>query len=252
MVTATENPVEQLSAVEENLEDLREDLQDDLNSDEKQTRLTALAAGIIDETSARPGDPYADRDTVGILTLQCRHINFSNGKATLSYTGKSDVEQKREVTDKALISTLKDACEGEGPQTEIFQYKGEDGTKSHINGEMLNDYLSDHGFTAKDIRKYHANELMAETLEDTRKNGPNLSEEDEPEETLKDEFKDALEEVSNLLGNEPSTIQSDYLLDGLKETWESDGKVEKKYSHRQLSKRVASRYLTNHIHSTIQ
>lgn len=237
-----------LSKVHDNISDLRDQVKEDLSSDDKKTWLQALAAGLLDETAARPGDPYADRDSKGILTLQCRHVSFSDGSATLSYTGKSGVDQKRKVENSELVSTLKDACEDAGPQTEIFQYESEDGTKSNISANMLNDYIRDHGFTAKEIRKYHANEMMADALEKVRKNGPNLNQVDDKEETLEEEFKEALEEVAEHLGHKASTLKGDYLLDNLEDDWTEDGSVTKKYAANvAVARRVCSRYASRTV-----
>jgi DNA topoisomerase IB len=242
-------PADELSDVHDNIGDLRDQIEKDLDSDDEKTRLRALAAALIDETTARPGNPYEDRNTKGLLTLQCQDVEFSDGSAILSYEGKSGVEQAREVDDGNVLDVLKEACEDLGPQTEIFQYTSDDGTKSYVGPGVLNDYLREHGeCTAKDLRKYHANELMSDVLEEKREEGPNLNQVDDKEEARQEEFDAALEEVADHLGHEKSTLRSDYLLGDFEDTWVDRGDINRKYAMHSMAKRIARRHLNFFSH----
>lgn len=187
----------------------------DLTADDGTVRGVALAVALMDATAERVGnEESADDGHVGVTGWTKEHISFKGGKATIKYTGKSGVKQHKEVTDKAIVSALKKACESA------------EGCVVGVSAEDVNAYLKEFDITAKDIRGLHANETMKENLRSVRKKGPKLpSDKKEREKLLKDEFKEALELTAEDVGHEASTLKSQYLVPSMHDDFMDDGQV---------------------------
>jgi len=209
---------------------IRAQVKKDLKSKDQKTALTALAVALMDATAERVGSEASAKGDLndkgeahfGVTTWKTKHITFNGSSATIKYTGKSGVKHEKKVTDSAIVSALKKAhetCKDGG----IFCT--EDGK---ITGSTVNDYLKDFDITAKDLRGFHANADMREALKKARsKGGKLLEDKKEREKQLKDEFKEALEEVADDVGHEPSTLKNQYLTPGLEDTFLKDGTVMK-------------------------
>jgi DNA topoisomerase IB len=174
----------------------------------------------VGNESSKEGDNEDGKPHYGVTTWQKSHVSFSGGKATIKYTGKSGVKQEKTVSDKAIMSALKQA----------YDECGEDGIFCHEGGKVdaskVNAYLKDFDITAKDIRGLHANDGMRAALKKVRSSGGKLPEDKkEREDKLKKEFKEALEEVAGELGHEASTLKNQYLVPGLEDSFLKDGTV---------------------------
>ncbi len=219
---------ERLERLSGNIHKLRAQVKKDLKSDDAGTRLTALAVALMDHTFERVGNDASAKGEnsddgkphVGVTGWQKKHISFDKSKAIIKYTGKSGVKHEKVVDDPTLVSALKkahDSCEDGG----IFCYKG-----GRVTASGVNTYLKEFDITAKDIRGFHANDSMMNALKRVRSKGGKLpADKKEREKQLKDEFKEALEETAELVGNEPSTTRSQYLVPGLEESFLKDGTV---------------------------
>jgi DNA topoisomerase IB len=218
---------ERLEKLSGRIHKLRAQVKKDLKSSDRTTALTALAVALMDETaervgneSSKAGDNEDGKPHYGVTTWQKSHVSFSGGKATIKYTGKSGVKQEKTVSDKAIMSALKQA----------YDECGEDGIFCHEGGKVdaskVNAYLKDFDITAKDIRGLHANDGMRAALKKVRSSGGKLPEDKkEREDKLKKEFKEALEEVAGELGHEASTLKNQYLVPGLEDSFLKDGTV---------------------------
>ena len=111
-----------LEGLRQSIDKLRTQVKQDLKSKDADTRLTALAVAVIDETCERPGNDESaeERGHFGVTTLQKRHVSFSSGKAILKYTGKSGVDHEKTVEDKAAVAELKKALEGKKEDDLVF------------------------------------------------------------------------------------------------------------------------------------
>lgn len=199
-----------LEALRKNVGSLRAQVKKDLKSGDPEKVLTALAVGLMDHTAERVGNPTsAEEGHVGVTGWNKSHVSFSKGKATVSYVGKSGVKQKKTVTDKMLVSALRDAYEA--CEDDIFCHAS--GT---VDAKKVNAYLKKFDITAKDLRGLHANQTMQEKLKAIRK-GELPTDPKERKEQLKKEFKKALEETAADVGHEPSTLRSQYLVPDLEE-----------------------------------
>lgn len=211
--------------------DLESQVKKDLKSKEKQQ--VALAVALINHTYERVGnDESASNGHYGVTGWKKKHLSFKGGKAVLSYTGKSGVRHTKEVDDKTLVSALRERSKGLSP---------EDNLLSDVKAPDVNEYLNQFGITAKDIRGYHANREMQERLKALRQeNGELPKDKKEREQTLKDEFKEALKGAAKAVGHEEATLRGQYLVPHLEETYMKDGTVITTLKKAQLS-RIATR-----------
>lgn len=227
---------------------LRAQVTTDLKSTNPEKQLTALVVALIDETFERVGNDQSAKDGhFGVTGWTKSHVKMSQGKATITYVGKSGVKQKKTVKGPAL-KALRDAfarCEGEDC---LFDYDG-----GSVDATKVNSYLKKFKVTAKDLRGFHANEEMRSALKAARK-GKLPSDPKKRKAKLKVEWDKALEIAASAVGHEASTLKSQYLVPGLEDNFLKDGTVMEKLdkkataaaawaSDRLLSIRVASRFL---------
>lgn len=224
-----------LEALRKNATRLRAQVKKDLKSGDPERVLTALAVGLMDHTAERVGnEESAQEGHVGVTGWSKSHVSFGKGKATISYVGKSGVKQKKSVTDKALVSALRDAYEA--CEEDIFCH--DTGT---VDAKKVNSYLKSFDITAKDLRGLHANTVMQQKLKAIRK-GELPIDPKERKAQLKAEFKKALEETASAVGHEASTLRSQYLVPGLEDEY-MKGRVMDKMVKAAASERVAHRYI---------
>jgi DNA topoisomerase-1 len=212
------------------IENLRKRVDKDLSSKDLKTQRTALAVALMDQTYERVGnDESADDGHFGVTGWQKQHIKFSGGKATIKYVGKSGVKHEKEVTDKKVVSALKEAYAAlEGKDDCLFE--AEEGC---VKAKDVNAYLKEFDITAKDIRGLHANEEMCERLKKVRSKGGKLPEDKKKrEKQLKAEFKEALEQVADAVGHESATLRSQYLVPNLEDQYMIDGSILKKLNEK--------------------
>lgn len=219
---------------------LRSQYKKDLTAKDEKVRYTALAVALIDDTYERVGNEGSAKDGhFGVTGWRKKHLTFSDGKATISYVGKSGVKQKKVVEDASLVSALKKATDGKGPDAPLCE--GED---CRIEASDVNEYLKPFDVTAKDLRGFHANTEMQRRLKAIRSSGGKLPEDKKKrDEKLKAEFDKALGESAEAVGHEASTLRSQYLVPGLEEEYLKDGQVSEKLNKQGLCARVARRFL---------
>lgn len=218
---------ERLEKLRSSMSDLRAQVRKDLQADDDDKRRTALAIALMDETAERVGNDESAKDGhFGVTGWRRNHISFSNGHAHISYVGKSGVKQKKSVKTKAIVDALRrayDDCKGEASVT-------------GVDASKVNTYLKAYGITAKDIRGFHANDIMKAKLSGVRR-GELPDDPKERKKKLQAEFKKALEETAEAVGHEPSTLRSQYLVPGLEESFMKDGTVPSKMTKEALARR---------------
>lgn len=208
------------------MDGLRKQVKSDLKSDDPNTALTALAVALIDHTYERVGNSESAKGNTtdsgekhfGVTTWKRNHISFGKGGATVSYVGKSGVKQKKKITDKAIVTALKNAYEG-CEDDDIFCHGA-----GRVDATKVNSYLKKFGITAKDLRGFHANDQMRDALKAARK-GKLPEDKKERAAQLKKEWKEALEATADAVGHEASTLASQYLTPGLEDEFLKNGEV---------------------------
>lgn len=215
-----------LEGLRKNIGNLRAKVKRDLRSSDPEKALTALAVALIDHTYERVGNDGSakERGHYGVTGWQKSHVSFGRGKATVKYVGKSGVEQKKTVSDKAILTALRNAYEACADDDGcLFEH-----ATGKIGADKVNAYLEAFDVSAKDLRGFHANREMQERLSAIRGKGGSLPEDKkERKAKLKEEFKKALEETAEAVGHEPSTLRSQYLVPGLEDQFMKDGTVSK-------------------------
>lgn len=223
-----QDKAERLQKFKPKVEKLRAKVKQELKSKDRETRLTALAVALIDETHERVGNEQSAKGErndsgkphYGVTGWRKDHIQMGSDSATISYVGKSGVEHEKTVETPYILSALRQAYkEAEGEKGCLFSWS--DGS---VTAEKVNGFLEPFGITAKDLRGAAANGLMQKALRKQRK-GTLPSDKKERENKLKEEFKLALEEVSKELGHEASTLASQYLAPNMRSEYESKGKI---------------------------
>jgi DNA topoisomerase-1 len=215
---------ERLEKLRKSVHKLRARVKKDLTSKDPETALTALVVGLMDHTAERVGNETSkeERGHVGVTGWQKSHVSFGKAKATVSYTGKSGVKQKKTVSERALITALKKAHES-CKEGDLFCHEG-----GKVTAEKVNSYLEEFDITAKDLRGLHANVGLREALERVRAAGGKLpSDSKERKARLKKEFTKALQETADAIGHEASTLRSQYLTPGVEEQFLKDGEIMK-------------------------
>ena len=217
---------EQVEKLRKGISEVRAKVRKDLSSGSEETKLTALAVALMDETCERIGnDESASEGHFGVTGWKVKHVTFPKGKAVIKYVGKSGVKHEKTVDTGAVVKLLKEYTEGKKPNDKVLQVEDFDLTAEHVNS-----YLKPFDITAKDIRGFHANDTMRQKLGEARKNGKALpTDPKERKKLLKDEFLKALEETAEVVGHEPATLRSQYLVPGMEDTYLKDGAVPKSF-----------------------
>ena len=213
-----------IEALRKKMGDLRQKARGDLTASDPDTRLTALAVCLMDETYERVGNEHSAKDGhYGVTNWTTDHITLSDKAAIIKYTGKSGVKHEKKVTNARVLSALRKALQGKGNGDKVLC----DGDECSILAKDVNAYLKPYGITAKDIRGFHANEEMKHHLKAQRKSGPSdlPHSRKEKDEILKAEFQAALDLASAAVGHEAATLRSQYLVPSMEASYVHDGTV---------------------------
>lgn len=232
---------EQIEKLRKSMTQLRSKVKRDLQSSDPEKVLTALAVALMDHTYERVGNEESAKDGhVGVTGWQRKHLSFGRGGVVIKYVGKSGVKHTKKVTDASIKRALRDAYEAvDDDDAYLFEWDG-----GKVSAETVNAYLEPFDVTAKDIRGFHANDLMKTQLRAARKAGGKLPEDrKEAKKKLKEEFLAALDETATLVGHEASTLRSQYLVPGLEDDYLKDGVINESFKKSAFSLRVATRYL---------
>ena len=220
--TRNRDKAKRVEALRGKLDKLQTAIKKDLKSKDPQTKMTALAIGLINDTFERVGNSGSAKDGhFGVTGWQAKHVTLGSGKATFKYVAKSGVSQTKTTTDAGLISALRDAMKGKTGANPIF--KSDDFT---VDSGKVNAYLKSFDITAKDIRGLHANRQVQKALKSIRSSGGKLpTDPKEKEKKLKAEFQSAIEQAAKAVGHEATTLKNQYLVPGLEDNYLKDGTV---------------------------
>lgn len=218
---------ERIEKLRKSIAALRKKVRADLSAKDETRRAVALAVALMDETYERPGNEGSAEDGhFGVTTWQQRHVTFGSNQATIRYVGKSGVRQEKIVETPSVLKALRAACKDKDGKACVVDVAAAD----------VNEYLRDFDVTAKDLRGFHANEMMKERLRSVRSEGPELPRlRREREPILRKEFQQALKETAKDVGHEASTLRTQYLVPGLEEDYMKDGTVEDSHTKKSSS-----------------
>jgi DNA ligase D-like protein (predicted 3'-phosphoesterase) len=207
---------DKLKKLEKDLDKVRKQYRKDLKSDDERTKAIAAIVGIMDDTAMRIGNEESAKEgTYGASTLKVKHVKGGSGKMTFDFPGKGEIEQNVVLENNEIIKAVRDLMKGKKADDFIFEVDGK-----KIWDRAVNRYLKPLGISAKDLRGFHSNRLMKETLE-------------------KKDWKDALEEVSEIVGHEANTLKNQYLDPELVEKHEGKEKDKKDKDKKKDKKKKA-------------
>lgn len=141
-----------------------------LLQDQSRVQILAAAVEVLFETQARIGTIGNSTDgkaTQGISTLQVKNVKFlQGGKLRLSYSGKSGVAQKHDLSPttskwtKKVIQVITKLTEGKKPGDPLWTYQGKSFNASSINAY----FKSLVGVTVHKIRHFRGSKIAREIL----------------------------------------------------------------------------------------
>tara|TARA_B100001094_G_scaffold324797_1_gene377969 strand:+ start:770 stop:2200 length:1431 start_codon:yes stop_codon:yes gene_type:complete len=148
----------------------------DLRSSDEVTRLSALITAIMMETGIRPGiagngvikgkgDDAEFIETFGAITLGPSHVRFvRNNFAELSFLGKKGGVNTASLSDKVIITALRDYVSNAVKKGSKYVFVTADGYQ--YTYADLNRYFREHfkGLTPTDFRKLKASETVFDAL----------------------------------------------------------------------------------------
>ncbi len=132
-----------------------------------QNTVVAAIVRLLDRTALRVGNTEyaATNGSYGLSTLRDRHVRVRSDELVIQFRGKSGIEQKARLTDKAAARVVR-RCQ-DLPGQQLFQYLDDEGQRHEVRSHHVNDYLrqvSGQDFTAKDFRTWHASVLALELV----------------------------------------------------------------------------------------
>lgn len=183
-------------------------------------QILACMLHLITNSYFRPGSHHylKQNNSIGITTLQKRHVHCSNGTVVFEFLGKRQVKQRKEVRHPSVSRIIKQCLRFPGKF--LFQYPHEKLGYKRVDQWELNDYirqLTKPGYTAKDFRTWGG------TLSAARE----LAKQGKPESKTqaKRMAAAAIKEVAHQLGNTPAVAKRSYVAPPLLQAFLQDGRT---------------------------
>lgn len=177
-----------------------------LNKDLKSKRITknkliAILLKIMIECQFRPGHEKYKKEygSIGLTTLQKKHIHIKNNKLIISFIGKKGVLNECELKDQNTVEELSKLIKNKKNNDDVFDYK-----KIKIKPTDINNYLPGK-ITAKNIRTWDAN---LEFINFSKKLDEPL---DDKITIRKKQLKEVVEQVAHKLHHSAAICKKSYL-----------------------------------------
>ncbi|MGC1633216.1 MAG: DNA topoisomerase IB [Gelidibacter sp.] len=171
-------------------------------------KVMATMLRLLESAFFRPGsETYSkENSTYGLTTMRHKHLTINGDEMIFHYTGKSKKEQEKVVVDKKLAKIVQEI--DDMPGYEIFKYLDEDDHIVDVKSDDLNAYIREvmgEDFSAKDFRTWAGTMIAAIALDE-------LGVVDKKDQKLLDtNIKEAVNRVSERLGNTPSVARGSYI-----------------------------------------
>lgn len=166
----------------------------------------ACMTRMLDEAFFRPGNRAYTREnrSYGLTTLRVKHMSIRGDVIEFDYTGKSDQQQHRVVSNQQVCSVLRELEEMVG--YEIFDVTLDDGERRKFSASDLNHYISEimgESFSAKDFRTWAGTVLTAVALERAGSA--------DNQRAIARNVQKVIREVAGQLGNTPAVCRGSYV-----------------------------------------
>jgi len=171
-------------------------------------KVMATMLRLLETAFFRPGNDYYsnENETYGLTTLRSKHLTIEGDEIIFRYNGKSGQEQEKHIVDGKLAKIVQRI--DDMPGYEIFKYLDEHNDVVDVKSNDLNEYIQDlmgEEFSAKDFRTWAGTMIAAIALDE-------LGAVNRKEQKLLDKnIKEAVNRVSERLGNTPSVARSSYI-----------------------------------------
>ncbi|MCE0486903.1 hypothetical protein [Ornithinimicrobium sediminis] len=171
-------------------------------------RACAAAVRLLDLGYFRIGnDVYADaHGSVGLTTLERRHVRRRGEVLVFRFTGKSGVEHLVEIDDRSVVEAIELMRRRRGEDLRLLAYKEQRSWRSLLP-MLVNDYIREATgveASAKDFRTWHATVLAAAALAGSDEHG-------ESQASRRRAVSGAMKEVAVFLGNTPTVARTSYV-----------------------------------------
>jgi len=171
-------------------------------------KVMATMVRLLETAFFRPGSETYSKEnhSYGLTTLRSKHLTIDGDELIFSYNGKSGQEQEKHVVDNKLAKIVQEI--DEMPGYEIFKYLDENDKIVDVKSDDLNAYIREvmgEEFSAKDFRTWAGTMIAAIALDEfgvVNKKDQKL---------LDKNIKEAVNRVSERLGNTPSVARSSYI-----------------------------------------
>lgn len=171
-------------------------------------KVMATMLRLLESAFFRPGSESYSKEnaTYGLTTLRSKHLTINGDEIIFNYNGKSGQEQEKHIVDKKLAKIVQEIDDMQG--YEVFKYLDNDDNITDVKSDDLNAYIREvmgEEFSAKDFRTWAGTMIAAIALDE-------LGIVDKKDHTLLDKnIKEAVNRVSERLGNTPSVARSSYI-----------------------------------------
>lgn len=171
-------------------------------------KVMATMLRLLESAFFRPGSETYSKEnaTYGLTTLRSKHLTIEGDEIIFKYNGKSGQEQEKHIIDNKLAKIVQEIDDMRG--YEVFKYLDEDDNIIDVKSDDLNAYIHEvmgEEFSAKDFRTWAGTMIAAIALDE-------LGVVDKKDQKLLDKnIKEAVNRVSERLGNTPSVARGSYI-----------------------------------------
>jgi DNA topoisomerase IB len=171
-------------------------------------RAAAVAVRLLDLGYFRIGnDVYTDANgSFGLTTLERQHVRKIGEGLRFAFDGKSGISQQVTIRDKDVAVAIGEMRRRRSTSKRVLAYRTDDGWRD-LEAPDVNAYLRDlvdAELTAKDFRTWHATVHAAVALASSPEPGDTQA-------SRKRAVKEAVEQVSDYLGNTPTIAKNSYV-----------------------------------------
>ncbi|MFC4852149.1 DNA topoisomerase IB [Actinophytocola glycyrrhizae] len=180
-------------------------------------RVVAGALRMLDRGVFRTGgDEYAE-ESRGVATLLCGDVHVRGGAIHFDYIAKGGVERKLRIRDERLAPLITALRRGRSDEDRLLRHHGGEVRAEDINRRFQE--LTGPGFTAKDLRTWHATVLAAVLIAG--------HEPPSSEAGRRHTEKAVMREVAEQLGNTPAVARRSYVDPRVLDAWAAGRTVER-------------------------
>ena len=184
-------------------------------------KVLATVVRLLEVSLIRVGnEEYArENHSYGLTTMKDRHVDVSGSKLHFHFRGKSGKKHDIDIRDRQLARVVK-GCQ-DLPGQELFQYIDEEGEPRKVESDDVNSYLREitgEDFTAKCFRTWAGTVLAAQALREFELFDSKTE--------AKKNIIQAIENVSQRLGNTPAICKKCYVHPAILESYMDQKLVE--------------------------